>query len=237
MDCVATLRTLTVVFGLSLAIVSPAAAQIYSWHDAGGVLVLSNRPSPGRGDMQTFAVPVSPGLRATAAMPASDKSRQYDRTIEQQARRHGLSPDLVRAVIQVESAFNPKAVSSKGAMGLMQLMPATAQEFGVKNPFHPDQNIAAGVAYLRELLNRYDNKVDLALAAYNAGPANVEKYGDVPPFSETRSYVKRVTASSGPASPPVRIFKWTETVDGRIVTRYSNSPPESGPFEIVGARR
>lgn len=234
----ATARTLPIAFGLCLLAVSPAAAQIYTWHDAQGVMVLSNRPRTAEGETKTFAVPGSRALRTSAAVPISDKSRQYDRTIEQQANRQGLSPDLVRAVIQVESAFNPRAVSAKGAMGLMQLMPATAEEFGVNDPFHPDQNISAGVAYLRQLLNRYDNKVELALAAYNAGPANVEKYGAVPPFSETRSYVKRVTASStGVPGPAHRIFKWTDTVDGRIVTRYSNTPPDSGPYEVVGTRR
>ena len=145
-------------------------------------------------------------------------------------------PDLVRAVIQVESAFNPVAVSPKGAMGLMQLMPATAAEYGVRDPFVPEQNIGGGVAYLRRLLDRYDHKIELALAAYNAGPGSVEKYGDVPPYRETQDYVKRVTGAAPPA-PTNLIYKWMDLVDGRPVYRYSNQPPKSGPYEVVGARR
>jgi hypothetical protein len=229
-------RKVLFVLGMSLAMASPAAAQIYTWRDAAGTLVLSDHPRADAGAMTTYTVPGSTGVRATKPMAISVKSELYDATIRTQAARQGLSPDLVRAVIQVESAFNPTAVSPKGAMGLMQLMPATATEFGVKNPFHPEQNITAGVAYLKRLLVRYDNKIELALAAYNAGPGNVEKYGDVPPFRETQSYVKRVTGAT-PAAPLNAIYKWMELVEGRPVTRYSNAPPKSGAYEIVGTRR
>ncbi|MEO8679138.1 MAG: lytic transglycosylase domain-containing protein [Vicinamibacterales bacterium] len=218
-----------------LAVASPATAQIYTWHDAQGTLVLSDRPHE-QGQIPTYEVyGGSKTIRATKALAISSKSIQYDASIREHASRNGLSPELVRAVIQVESAFNPNAISPKGAMGLMQLMPATATEYGVRNPFHPEQNIGGGVAYLKHLLDRYNNKIELALAAYNAGPGNVEKYGAVPPFKETQSYVKRVTGAA-PAAPPNTIFKWMDLVDGHPVMRYSNAPPPTGAYEVVGKR-
>lgn len=187
--------------------------------------------------MTTYEVQGSSSVRASR--PAQGTTRFND-TIEDHSARQGVSPDLVRAVIQAESAFNPLAISSKGAMGLMQLMPATAREYGVRNPFEPEQNISAGVRYLKSLLNRYDNDVELALAAYNAGPGNVEKYGDVPPFRETRQYVKKVSSATivTVEQPPARvIYTWIDFVNGQPVPRYSNKPPASGAYSIVGNRR
>jgi len=160
---VVTLRTLSLLALFVVAIPSPSAAQIYSWRDGNGTLVVSNKPRADRGDMTTYEVPGSASVRASR--PATGATR-FDDTIEDQAAKHGVSADLVRAVIQAESAFNPIAVSSKGAMGLMQLMPATAREYGVSNPFQPEQNINGGVRYLKSLLNRYDDNVELAAADY-----------------------------------------------------------------------
>jgi soluble lytic murein transglycosylase-like protein len=223
-------------FVITIGLASPAAAQIYSWRDADGKLVLSDQPRADKGAMNTYAVSGATTVRATKPLARSLKSAQYDASINEHSRRMGVSADLVRAVIQVESAFNPTAVSIKGAMGLMQLMPATAQELGVSNPFEPDQNIRGGVAYLKRLLDRYNQKVELALAAYNAGMGNVEKYGDVPPFKETRNYVKKITGAA-PTTPPNSIYKWMELVNGKPVTRYSNKPPEAGAYEVVSSRR
>ena len=210
----------------------PSAAQIYSWRDADGRLVLSDKPRAGEGPQTTYAVHESTAVRATTT--STGKSAPYEASITEHARREQVAADLVRAVIQVESAFNPVAVSPKGAMGLMQLMPATARELGVRNPFDPDQNIRGGVAYLRRLLDRFKGNVELALAAYNAGMGNVEKYGDVPPFKETKNYVKKITGAAPPAPVVNIIYKWMDLVDGKPVTKFSNKPPAAGSYQIVG---
>ncbi len=212
---------------LVLAALSSASAeaQIYAWRDAAGQMVLSDQPRTDGGEVQTFAVPRATGLEVTR--PPDGRSARFDPIIDEHSAAQGVSPDLVRAVIQVESAFNPHALSPKGAMGLMQLMPATAFELGVVNPFDPAQNIGGGIKYLKQLLSRYDQKVELALAAYNAGPGAVDKYGQrVPPYQETRDYVKKITKNStgGTARPATRIYEWVEVVDGRAVTRYSDRP-------------
>lgn len=233
-------RIVLVVVGIVLGLSYPAEAQIYSWRDANGTLVLSNAPRPGTPSAtRTYEVAGAPTVKATRQAEAS--AGRFDDLIERHATSQGLSPQLIRAVIQVESAFNPVAVSPKGAMGLMQLMPATARDLGVADPFHPDQNIRGGVRYLRWLLDRYEGNVELALAAYNAGPGAVDRYGQqIPPFRETQAYVQRVTGVSSatvikPAAPV--IYKWLEIVDGRPVPRYSNEPPPTGAYEIVGGRQ
>jgi soluble lytic murein transglycosylase-like protein len=154
----------------------------------------------GLGVVLVTLVPAYAAYRVTAApaqLPsgyaAADRwNAAMEDFVEEVAARHGVPKNLVLAVIAVESQFDPQAVSARGAIGLMQLMPATAQILGVSDPFDPRENIQGGVRHLRALMDRFDNNLTLALAAYNAGAKAVITHGGVPPYRETRQYVKRV---------------------------------------------
>lgn len=211
------------VFAALLCACAPAAAsaQIYSWRDADGTLVLSTTPQAGA--TKTYAVAnASSSVRATRAV-YSRRVEQFEPLIAASAEEHNVRPDLVRAVIQAESAFNPLARSHKGAMGLMQLMPATAAELGVTDPYDPAQNIRGGVTYLKSLLVQYAHNEELALAAYNAGPAAVDRYDGVPPYRETRSYIAKIkNQASVRTAPATRIERNVEVVNGREVVTFTN---------------
>lgn len=143
----------------------------------------------GRGLLQReFLDPES----ALQSLSARQVLASIDDAIFQAAAAYGVDPALIAAIIQVESSFNPNAHSPKGAMGLMQLMPATARSLGVWSPFNPVQNINGGTRYVRELIDLFQGNIYLVLAAYNAGPGAVQKYGWVPPYRETREYIPRV---------------------------------------------
>jgi soluble lytic murein transglycosylase-like protein len=232
-----TARLLVLVALANCGLAATASAQIYTWRDANGSLVLSDTaPADSPAALHTYKVAntLAP-VRVTR--PVSRQYREtYDDLIVEHARAQGIRPDLVRAVIQVESGYNPYARSVKGAMGLMQLMPGTAAALGVTRPYDPEQNIRGGVTYLRRLLERYENNEELALAAYNAGPEAVGRYGNkVPPYRETRDYVRKVKTQTpvASASAPRRLmYKTVEMVDGRQMTRWSNTKPETGSYEV-----
>jgi len=175
---------------LATATAGLAQADIYSFVDTAGVTHFTNVPVDGR---YRLLLATAPAERAARPENWVGKSAIFEPLIQRAARSQALPPELVRAVIVVESAFNPRAVSRRGAVGLMQLRPATARRYGVADAFDPEQNISAGVRYLRDLLARYGNDLELTLAAYNAGEDAVERYGhQIPPFSETRHYVPTV---------------------------------------------
>ena len=138
--------------------------------------------------------PVTAQVDVTTEFTAVPARKAYEDIIQEAARTYEIDPSLIRAVMQAESAFHPFVVSRAGAEGLMQLMPALADEMGVTDSFDPRENIMGGARYLKQLLEQHDGNIALTLASYNAGPGNVKRYGGVPPFKETRSYVKKIKA-------------------------------------------
>ena len=182
---------------LSILAAAPglARAQVYSFTDANGVSHFSNVPVDSRYEL-LISTPTDVAGAAAPKNKSVDwlaRSAQYDGLITGAAKAATIQAALVRAVIVVESGFNPRALSKKGAVGLMQLAPATARRYGVKNIYDPEQNVRAGAHYLSDLLARFDSNLELALAAYNAGEEAVERYGrHVPPYRETLAYVPNV---------------------------------------------
>jgi len=213
-------RILFAALVLSAGLPAVTQAQIYMSRDSAGNVVLSDQQTDPSAVLKTYPVTKASTFRTTRGV-LGERGAQYDALIEENAEAHGVSPHLVRAVIQQESGFNPNARSHKGAMGLMQLMPATAQELGVSDPYNPSENIRGGVAYLKGLLVKFQENVELALAAYNAGPTAVARYGTIPPYRETQNYVTRIKTAVDAVPKGKSIYKTIEIVNGREVPRFS----------------
>lgn len=184
----------------ALALPYGGQAEIYVYVDKNGVSHYTNAPTDGRYKKARLErLNTEPGLGVSARETWQSAHRslpqnpaKYEHYISKAALSHMIDPLLIKAIIRAESNFDPYAVSSKGAKGLMQLMPGTARNMQVRNPFDPAQNISGGTRYLRKLLNDYEGNLALSLAAYNAGPGNVAKSGPLPRIPETREYVRRV---------------------------------------------
>lgn len=175
------------VFGSCVS--SFAVGDIYKYIDENGVIHFTNVPTDPSYQYRLFIREMTKKAPLTVSRYSSNV---YDEMITEASRRHGISFPLLKAVIKVESDFNPKAVSRAGALGLMQIMPQNAKAFGMRDPFDPRENILAGTQYFRELLEQFNGKLQLALAAYNAGPGVVARYNSIPPIKETEDYVERV---------------------------------------------
>jgi soluble lytic murein transglycosylase-like protein len=163
----------------------PVQAAIYSFIDENGVPHFSNVPVDSR-----YRLKGSPTV-----VPQKNGVEEYDNHINQAARRHQVDPLLIKAIVEVESAFDRYAVSKKGAIGLMQLMPETAADMQVVDPFDPGENIHGGTRYLKKNLDRFNNNLEMSLAAYNAGPGRVRAAGRIPGIPETQTFIKRVLTS------------------------------------------
>lgn len=181
------------IWGLSSWPATAAADAIYSFVDEQGVWHFTNMPSDPRFSRKEFT-PESATVHGASKKKwgLSNKTGNYQTVIKKAASSFGLDPALIKAVIRAESGGDPLAVSSKGALGLMQLMPGTAEELMVYNPLDPEENIWGGSQYLSMLLDMFNGDLISALAAYNSGPGTVSRYGGLPPYSETINYVRRV---------------------------------------------
>ncbi|MBF0500834.1 MAG: transglycosylase SLT domain-containing protein [Candidatus Riflebacteria bacterium] len=228
------MRTTSCILMLALALSSlPVDAAIYSYRDDRGRLFLTDNPPNKKYKIvvtsrKDRAAPDLPTTSATTVQVVSEMSPQkvllpndetYCDIINEAAKYYGLDPYLIKAVIKVESDFDPTTVSSKGARGLMQLIPGTAKLVGCSNAFDPRDNILGGAKYLRSMLERFQGNLDHALAGYNAGPGRVEQYGGVPPIRETRNYVTKVNhyysqyrSGAGITEPAMRITKVTRSM-------------------------
>jgi soluble lytic murein transglycosylase-like protein len=204
---------------------APAHAQIRAIPNERGALVFVNDTQPARANLVAAARSgIKPSPAAITKRPTTPQ--ELDQIVQTTAEKHRVDPRLVRAVIATESNWNTAAVSGKGAQGLMQLIPGTAQQLGVSDAFDPAQNVDGGVRYLGMMLDRYNGDVPKALAAYNAGPGAVDRFGGVPRIPETQNYVRKVTSAyfggtglkPAAVAAPIPIYRSVED-GGRVVFR------------------
>jgi hypothetical protein len=180
---------------LFVLFIAPAAyADIYKYVDENGIVCYTDAPLGKKADK--ILKEKNPFAAEQNLIPrrSSKDSGDYHAIVHEKASNYNIDPSLIKAVIKTESNWNNRAVSRKGAIGLMQLMPSTANDMNVRNPFDPEENIEGGTKYLKYLIGRFNGDITLALAAYNAGPKTVEKFGYIPPITETKQYVNRVLA-------------------------------------------
>lgn len=180
------IRPITIFFFALFAFSSvlPGHADIYTYTDSQGVMHFTNVPTSSKYKLYI--------KEKSSKIVTSYSTERYNDLISQASKRHGVAFSLLKAMIKIESDFNPWAVSSEGAKGLMQIMPENIKALKIKDPFDPWENIMGGARYLKQLLKRFDGKLPLALAAYNAGPNIVERYKQIPPFKETEDFVDKV---------------------------------------------
>ena len=221
-------------FRLSLAVVGftltlgvlDADADAFKLAEPDGTLHFTNAPTDPRYQRMGLTTGTQAGF---LRLPQGDTG-PYVQEIRDASERYGVPIKLVSAVIRAESGFNPRAVSRKGAQGLMQLMPGTASMLGVRNSFDPRENIDGGVRHLRSLIDRFPDNLPLAIAAYNAGERAVQQYRGIPPYQETQDYVTKVLSFyglvEGGTTPPTRIYQ-TVAPDGTVT--YTNIPPRGRP--------
>lgn len=207
-----------------LGSVASGKAEIFRFVAPDGAVHFSNVPTDAR--YKRF---VSPGTSFSQFRSSSVSHRaRFYRLIDDTAREYRVDPALIRAVVKAESDYDPGAVSSAGALGLMQLMPGTAEDLEVRNPFNPEENVRGGVQHLRYLLDRFQGNTILAVAAYHAGEQNVDRHGGVPPIEATQHYVKRVMAyhkqyqTSMPKKPQKAVYK----VVSNDTVLYTSQPPD-----------
>jgi soluble lytic murein transglycosylase-like protein len=232
----------------ALAQAAAADAQIYTRTNEQGVLEATNLAERADGYKLTYPKRLGVVIHSAEFRLRPSANTAHDAHIEEAAARFGVSVVFIRAVIQTESAFDRLAVSSVGAQGLMQLMPATARRFGVSDPFDARQNIFGGVRYLRVLLDLFGGDTVLASAAYNAGEGAVRRHGGIPPYPETRGYVGKIQAllaGNGEAAPgpstrpavarvakPRTMYRW---VDAEGTHHMSDTPPAAGSYVTIRA--